>query len=167
MNRSVRHHTTGAAEAFGTSARKPSRISRAVVGSLLASIGVGPFLVDYVHEPTARQHLRNPDWSPHARFHDAQYVVMSPLISVVGLRILLRRDGDARTQLRDAAALASVAWLGMWGALLFPGTAATDPEFAAEPSEKKVMGLPPQLFLSVIALGGLAATVAVDAPRAR
>jgi hypothetical protein len=131
------------------------------------AIGAGPLVVDYVYEPTARQHVRNPNWPPHAKFHDAQYIAMSPLISAIGLRILFQRDGDAHMRLRHAAALASVAWLGMWGALLLPGTAATDPEFEAEPSEKKLMGLHPQLFLSVIALGALAGTVTIEAVRAR
>ena len=119
--------------------------------------------MDYVYTPTAKQHVRNPRWSPHAKFHDAQYIAMSPLISAIGLRILFQRDGDAHVRLRHAAALASVAWLGMWGALLLPGTAATDPEFASEPTETKLMGLPPQLFLSVIALGALTVTVVTEA----
>lgn len=92
---------------------------------------------------------------------------MSPLISAIGLRILFQRDGDAHVRLRQAAALASVAWWGMWGALLRPGTAATDPQFASEPTEKKVIGLAPQLFLSVVALSVLAGTVVTEAVRAR
>lgn len=140
-------------------------MSRALVGSLLAAIGVGPLLVDFAFEPTAGQHIRNPNWPPHAKFHDAQYIAMSPLISAVGLRILFQRGGDPHAHLRQAAALASVAWLGMWGALLLPGTAATDPEF--EPTERKVVGLHPQLFLSLIALAGLSGTVTAEAVRAR
>jgi hypothetical protein len=143
----------------------PSVASRAVVGSLLAAIGVGPLLVDFVLKPTARQHIHNPNWPPHAKFHDAQYIAMSPLISAVGLRILFQRKANAHTNLRQAAALASVAWLGMWGALLLPGTAATDPEFEA--TEHKLWGLHPQLFLSLVALGALSGTVAVEALRAR
>lgn len=51
--------------------------------------------------------------------------------------------------------------------MLFPGTATTDPEFASEPSERKIAGLPPQLILPVIGLGGLATTVEAEAVRAR
>ena len=152
---------------IGMGKRGPSASSRAVVGSLLAAIGVGPLLVDFVYKPTAKQHIHNPNWPPHAKFHDAQYIAMSPLVSAVGLRILFQRDGDAHAHLRQAAALGSVAWLGMWGALLLPGTAATDPEFEFEPTERKLFGLSPQLFLSVVALAGLSGTVAVEAIRAR
>jgi uncharacterized protein DUF6640 len=145
-------------------ARGPSSSSRAVVGSLLAAIGVGPAIADLLHRPTAARHIHNPRWPPHAKFHDAQYIVMSPLVSAVGLRILFQRDGDPHAHLRQAAALASVAWLGMWGALLLPGTAAVDPEFAAD--AQKLAGLDPQLFMSLIAIGGLAGTVTTEAVRA-
>jgi hypothetical protein len=144
--------------------RGPSSSSRALVASLLGAIGVGPLVADVLYEPTASRHIHNPRWSPHAKFHDAQYVVMSPLVSAVGLRVLFQRDGDAHAHLRQAAALASVAWLGMWGALLLPGTAAVDPEFV--PTGARFAGLDPQLFLSLFALGGLAATVTAEAVRA-
>src|SRR3954453_2838867 len=119
--------------------RGPSVLSRTLVGSFLAAIGVGPLIADFAYGPTAEQHIHNPNWPPHAKFHDAQYIVMTPLVSAVGLRILLQRGGDAHAQLRQAAGLASVAWLGMWGALLLPGTAATDPEF--ESTEQKALDL--------------------------
>jgi hypothetical protein len=144
---------------------KPSRLSRVVVSSLLVGIGVGPLVVDFLHAPTAAQHIRNPAWPPHAKFHDAQYIAMSPLVSAIGLRILFRRGGDAHTRFREAAALGAVAWLGMWGALLLPGTAATDPEFEA--TERPVAGMPVQLFLSLVALGILSVTVVTEALRAR
>ncbi|WP_181779080.1 DUF6640 family protein [Pseudonocardia pini] len=134
---------------------------------MITAIGVGPMIVDHLWEPIARQHMRNPAWSPHAKFHDAQYITMSALISAIALRILFQREGDPHVRLRNAAALSSVSWLGMWGAMLFPGTAATDPEFVSEPTERPIAGLPPQLFLSIIGLGGLAATVKADAVRAR
>ena len=53
----------------------------------------------------------------------------------------------------------------MWGALLLPGTAATDPEF--ESTERKLVGLHPQLFMSLVALGALSGTVTREAIRAR
>ena len=55
---------------------------------------------------------RWPQLAPHAKFYDAQYIAMSPLVSAVGLRILFQREGDARAQLRQAAALASASTFG-------------------------------------------------------
>src|SRR3954463_13960211 len=78
--------------------RGPSALSRTLVGSVLAAIGVGPLIADFAYGPTAEQHIHNPNWPPHAKFHDAQYIVMTPLVSAVGLRTLLqRRRRRART----------------------------------------------------------------------
>lgn len=142
-----------------------SKLSRAFVGVVLAITGVSPALADLVIPATAKQHLHNPNWPPHAKFHDAQYIVMGALTGALGLRILLRRGGDPRARFYLAAALGSVPWLGMWAALLFPGTAATDPEFEAEQS--KVLGIHPQLFLGLVILVGLSGAVKIEHSRAR
>ena len=110
-------------------------------------------------------HIHNPNWPPHAKFHDAQYIAMGALTGGIGLRVLLRRHGDAQTNLRQAAALGSVPWLGMWAALMFPGTAATDPEF--ESTEPRVLGMHPQLVLALVVQGALSTAVTVEGARAR
>ncbi|QIS09077.1 DUF6640 family protein [Nocardia arthritidis] len=125
---------------------------------------VGPLLADLVIPDIARRHLHNPNWPPHAKFHDAQYIGMGALLGAIGLRILVRRKGDQRAQFYLAAALGSVTWLGMWGALLFPGTAAQDPEFAAD--SRKVLGIDFQLFIALVMLVGLSAAVTVERARA-
>ena len=144
---------------------RPTVASRVVVGAVLAVTGVGALLADAVVPATAAQHLRNPAWPPHAKFHDAQYVVMSALLGAGGLRLLTSRHGDPRTRFYQAAAVASVPWLGMWGALLFPGTAASDPEFAAD--RPTPLGLHPQLLLALGLLGGLGGAVTAEEVRAR
>ena len=145
--------------------RRPSRLSRALVGAALVITGAGPLLADLVVPRTAKQHLYNPNWPPHAKFHDAQYIAMGALTGGIGLRVLLRRHGDAQTNLRQAAALGSVPWLGMWAALMFPGTAATDPEF--ESTEPRVLGMHPQLVLALVVQGALSTAVTVEGARAR
>ena len=77
----------------------------------------------------------------------------------------LLRDGDPHVRLRQAAAVASVPWLGMWAALLVPGTAASDPEFAS--TQPKALGLHPQLLVALGLLGGLAGAVLTEEVRAR
>jgi hypothetical protein len=53
----------------------------------------------------------------------------------------------------------------MWSALLFPGTAARDPEF--ECTGHKVLGLDPQLFIALVMLTGLSAAVTLERTRCR
>ncbi|TVT07280.1 hypothetical protein FNH07_16810 [Amycolatopsis bartoniae] len=140
-------------------------MSRTLVGAALAVTAVGPLLADFVVPRTARQHLRNPNWPPHAKFHDAQYIVMGMLTGGIGLRVLSRRGGDERARFQLAAALGSIPWLGMVGASLFPGTAATDPEFEA--TEPQVLGMHPQLVMALALLTGLSGAVTVESARSR
>jgi hypothetical protein len=140
-------------------------LPRMLVGAVLVNTLVGPLVADLVVPDIAKQHLRNPNWPPHAKFHDAQYIGMGMLTGAIGLRILMRRKGDPRAQFYLAAALGSVPWLGMWGALLFPGTAAKDPEF--ECGAPKVLGLDPQLFIALVMLAGLSGAVTLERGRPR
>jgi hypothetical protein len=105
-------------------------VPRTLVGVVSAVTGVGALMADFVVPATARQHMRNPRWPGHAKFHDAQYIVMSSLLGAVGLRLVTSRQGDVDRNLLAAAAIVSTPWLGMYGAALFPGTVLVDEEFA-------------------------------------
>jgi hypothetical protein len=120
---------------------------RIVVGAVAVITALGALLADVVVPDLAAQHAFNPAWPPHAKFHDAQYVVMSILLGALGLALV------ARNQLLWAAALLSIPWLGMLGALLFPGTATYDPEFADD--TVFVLGLHGQVFLALVLLAAL------------
>ena len=130
-------------------------ISRVLVGLVGVSTVVGPLMADFLVPATARQHMRNPRWPAHAKFHNAQYIVMSAVLGSVGLRLLTSRRGDADRNLLAAAAVVSAPWLGMYGATLFPGTALVDEEFTPQ----KVLGLEANLFAGTLNLGVLAAAV--------
>ncbi len=128
---------------------------RIVVGAVAVITALGALLADVVVPDLAAQHAFNPAWPPHAKFHDAQYVVMSILLGALGLALV------ARNQLLWAAALLSTPWLGMLGALLFPGTATYDPEFADD--TVFVLGLHGQVFLALVLLAALLAASAGEA----
>ncbi|ADD39974.1 DUF6640 family protein [Stackebrandtia nassauensis] len=120
----------------------------------------GPALADLAIPDVAAMHLHNPNWPPHAKFHDAQYLVMAALLAAIGLTMLWRRTGNLRLQFHWAAALASVTWLAMFAALLFPGTGIIDPEFVAD--NVSILGLNPQLFIALVMLVLLAVAVGVE-----
>jgi hypothetical protein len=106
-------------------------VPRSLVGLVGVATAVGALSADFLVPATARQHMRNPRWPGHAKFHDAQYIVMSGLLGALGLRLVTSRQGDTDRNLVTAAALLSTPWLGMYGAALFPGTAVVDEEFAS------------------------------------
>ena len=55
-------------------------MGRRILSSAAALTAVGGFLAD-----CNRTHLFNPDWPPHARFHDAQTILLGSLLGVGGL----------------------------------------------------------------------------------
>jgi hypothetical protein len=137
-------------------------LARSLLAAVAAVTAVGAVLADLVIPDLAAQHAFNPAWPPHAKFHDAQYMVMTVLLGVLGLVLALRRD---RGPLLCAAAVLATPWLGMLGALLFPGTATHDPEFADR--TVFVLGLHGQVFLALVLLAALlAATAAALRPSA-
>lgn len=132
----------------------------------LAAVAVitmaGAVLADLVIPELAAQHAFNDNWPPHAKFHDAQYMVMTVLLGVIGLA-LLRRGANMRGRLLCAAAVLATPWIGMIAALVFPGTATYDPEF--HDRTLFILGLHGQVFLAIILLTALI-TVAVGVFRA-
>jgi hypothetical protein len=122
-------------------------VPRTLVGLVSAVTTVAALAADYLVPATAGQHMRNPRWPGHAKFHDAQYIVMNGLLGSVGLGLVLSRKGHVNRNLATATALVSVPWLGMYGAALFPHTALVDEEFAHLP-HNKILGLDANLRVS-------------------
>lgn len=74
-------------------------------------------------------HIFNPNWPPHAKFHNAQTMLFGSVLGLLCLWFLWGQRGEPRITLRLAVLLGSLYWLTQAGAILFPGTALTDPEF--------------------------------------
>ncbi len=101
----------------------PGRILLTVVGSFL---GPGCFIADW-----NATHMFNPNWPPHAKFHNAQGMSIGVCLSILILYYTWRTDpslakGDS---IKTATVLASLYWLTGLAAWFFPGSLAVDPEF--------------------------------------
>ena len=109
---------------------------------------IGGLLADYFIPASGRQHIRNPKWPPHAKFHNAQTILMGLCLGVLAIAILFLRQPLSMNELGLAAIVSSLYWVGIFGACIFPGTAWVDPEFAsAAPSP---MGMPLQLLIGLV-----------------
>lgn len=95
-------------------------------------------------------HIFNPAWPPHAKFHNAQTMLLGTVIGLLALAVLWLNKGDDKRRVMLALILSSFYWITQAGAALFPGTALVDPEFA-HPGQ-----LPAQLIVDVVMLGMLA-----------
>lgn len=77
-----------------------------------------------------KTHIYNPLWPPHAKFHNAQTMLLGTCIGLIALWVLWILNGDKKIMLQISSVLASIYWLTQAGSLLFPGTALVDPQFA-------------------------------------
>jgi hypothetical protein len=140
------------------SARK--KASRVLVGLVAAGTTVGALFVDGILPETARQHMRNPRWPAHAKFHNAQYIVMSAVLGGVALRLLSSPNGNPDHNRVTATAILSVPYVGMFGAAAFPGTALSDEEFGDSPANR-VMGVEVNILSASICLAVLGTSLAL------
>lgn len=68
-------------------------------------------------------HLFNPAWHPHARFHDALFLMILDAMSLVVLWLLWRRSMEPEIGLKVAALFAAAVWTPFFYIeALIPGT---------------------------------------------
>lgn len=105
----------------------------------MKSISIGKVLVTIVALITLggayladwnKTHIFNPNWPPHAKFHNAQTMLMSTVLGLLTLWFLWMQKGDKLSTFRLSIIFASIYWITQAGAILFPGTALFDPEFS-------------------------------------
>ena len=95
---------------------KQTGVGRRIHSSVAALTAAGGFLADW-----NQTHLFNPDWPPHARFHDAQTMLLGSLLGAGGLYSLRGSGERPGRNLALGALLPSLFWISQVGSFLFPG----------------------------------------------
>ncbi len=119
--------------------------------AIIAVFNFGGLVADALVPATAKQHLRNPLWPRHAKFHNGQTMLMGLLGGSISLAILFSFRPLTLPLFLIAAAIAANYFVAMVLAPVFPGTGWTDPEFAAETG--RPLGLAPQQLISYAVCG--------------
>lgn len=117
------------------------------LGKILISIvslyaAFGSYIFDWNNT-----HIFTPNWPPHAKFHNAQDILLGTttgLLALWVLWVLWVQRTDERNKLILSTVLASLYWITQFGAVFFPGTALVDPQFS-HPDQ-----LPAQLIVDII-----------------
>lgn len=116
--------------------------------AFVALFNFGGFVADGIVPSTARQHLWNPLWPPHAKFHNGQTMLMGIFGGALSLAILFGSRPLTLPLFLIAAAVAASYFVAMALATSFPGTAWSDPEYAGETG--RPLGLAPQQLVTYV-----------------
>jgi hypothetical protein len=132
---------------------RPSLAPRILISLVAVTTIVGPYIADW-----NATHIYNPTWPPHAKFHNAQTMLLGLALGTCALVLAWRRAGDERGQLRIAALFAALYWITQLGSIAFPGTAYVDPGGRTG----LLFGvIPGQVFISVVLLALLGVALAL------
>lgn len=122
--------------------------------AIAALTTVGGFLADW-----NRTHLFNPDWPPHAKFHDALTIALGSLLGACGLYFLVgrRRSKCPERDLALGALLPSLFWVAQGASFAFPGAEGFEAEFPEKVPRVKGVWVNERfssaLMLALIAVG--------------
>lgn len=135
-------------------------IARWLVVFVAFITGLGGLFADYIIPASAAQHIKNPRWPPHAKFHNAQGILLGAVLGIVSIVLLFLHSPLTRETLVISAIVASLYWISIFAAPLFPDTAFVDPEFAS--AAPNVGRVPLQLAIGFVLVGILAVAVAIS-----
>ena len=119
-----------------------------IVAVLAVFTFIGGLAADALVPFTAKQHLFNPRWPPHAKFHNAQTMLEGMGLGLMSLYVLFGLAPLTRPLFYLAASFPGLYFGSMLLCTSFPGTAWQDPEFVAE--TPMPLGLHPQKFVASI-----------------
>ena len=133
--------------------------------TLVAVFNFGGLFVDGLLPVTARTHLYNPNWPPHAKFHNCQTMLLGVSLGVISLFLLFAVRPLTFPVVLLAAVVGGVYFVAMLVIVpIFPGTDWVDPEF--KDAFPKPLGLNLQQLVTYLlcTLLVLAAGIAYFAP---
>lgn len=96
---------------------------KAIISFLGLFTAISPYLADW-----NKTHIYNPEWLPHAKFHNAQTMVLGTFLGILTLYCLwLRKSIEEKQRFIEATVIVSLYWLAQIPAYFFPGTMLQDP----------------------------------------
>lgn len=123
------------------------KIGRVLLSVVLVSTAVVSVAVDW-----NASHIFNPDWTPHAKFHDVVMLHLLSGVCLLGLWLLWRRSPEPEIGARVAALIPIIFWGAFfYTTILVPGTS-----LSASPEETppQILGIPayPNVVVAIISV---------------
>ncbi len=116
--------------------------------ALVAVFNFGGYVADAVIPFTAKQHIHNSRWPPHAKFPNGQTMLLGIGLGLYSLFLLFGTGQLTLLHFYLGAVAASLYFVAMLLSPIFPGTGSSDPEFTQE--NGSVLGMHPQLFVGLL-----------------
>ena len=121
---------------------------RIIITLAALSNSISPYLADF-----NATHVYNPNWPPHARFHNGQTMSLGLVLGLTTLyfawRPVLSSTSFTKAMSRDsmfsAALVGSLYWITGVSAGFYPGAKFLDPEFIGTKYDAKILGFPGQV----------------------
>jgi ABC-type transport system involved in multi-copper enzyme maturation permease subunit len=133
---------------------KRIRIGRALLTSILAVSTVASFILDW-----SPNHLLNPLWHPHARFHGALLLFMLAGVSATAIWLMWRKSSEPEIALRAAALISLSFWTPLFyitsilpGSTSWAGNPETDPRLTGALVTPNIAVAAGFILLTIIAL---------------
>jgi hypothetical protein len=139
-------------------------LSRALLTLVLAATTVASFVLDW-----SPNHLLNPLWHPHARFHGALLLFLLAGVCGTGIWLMWRRSNEPEIGIRAAALLSLSFWTPLFyvervltGSTSWAGAATADPRLSGS-------WVTPNLLVSAMFVAASVAALALSrsGPRAQ
>lgn len=134
-------------------------MSRVLAGRILLTFvllgsAIASFILDW-----RPNHLLNPLWHPHARFHGALLLFMLAGVSATGTWLLWRKSAEPEIALRAAAFLSLSFWTPLFyitailpGSTTWAGTPQTDPRLTGSFVTPNLVVAAILVFINLIAI---------------
>ncbi|GAA4984946.1 hypothetical protein GCM10023205_63980 [Yinghuangia aomiensis] len=119
----------------------PGRTARTTTGRVLLTVTglttmCGAYIADWNDT-----HVFNPDWPPHAKFHNGQTMSTGLALGAATLYFVWGRRPWTYGTLQLATACASAYWITQMSSILYPGTAFTDPGCSRKAGQPVMAGV--------------------------
>lgn len=120
---------------------------RCLLSLVAIATSASPYIADY-----NETHVFNPNWPPHARFHNGQTMSMGALLGLTTLYFTWRpvfssihyTPAAIRDSVFSAAWIGTLYWVTGLSGGFYPGAKFLDPEFEGSKYDVKRFGLPAQ-----------------------
>ncbi|KAK8107606.1 uncharacterized protein PG998_009619 [Apiospora kogelbergensis] len=103
-----------------------------MLGRVLLTVDSIGLLFGAIMADMGPTHMQNPNWPPHAKFHNAQTISLSVILGAATLFYTWRKPLTPRLRreyMGISAFTGSIYWAAGLVAILFPETTGLDPEF--------------------------------------